>query len=132
MKHKKGFALAATMVAMVVVLALSNLLLVLATTTNLFAKNQARLFENNAEIYQISQNFADFDITDFKTLYAEYEEEILNEEITVLYDNNYAFCLIITASDPLETLQIKSYNQTKTLAVIEKNSGQITVWEITN
>lgn len=129
MKNKKGFALASTMVAMVLVLALSNLLLVLATSTNAYAKTQITKFEKTEQIYQHTQNFVDLNIANFKLLYQNYIEEILDNTIKLssVKDN---FCFEITTTETVETLAVKNYYQTITFATVEKENGIVTSWNI--
>lgn len=131
MKAKKGFALATTLVVMVLVLALSNLLLILATSSNTFAKSQTTVFEKNQQIYQFTQNFANLNLTDFKSLYSDYTEENL-ENTTKLSDFNSKYCFVIIVVETLETLVVKNYEQTTTFATIQKENGLITAWEIQN
>ena len=131
MRAKRGFALATTMVVMVVVLALSNLLLVLATNTISFAKSQTKIFETNQQYFQITQNFADLELSEFLLDYADCTGEDLGN-VAMIWDNDENYCLIITDNDTTVSLEIKDYFQTKTFGIIEKENGVITLWQLEN
>ena len=129
MKQKKGFVLAYTLVAMVIVFALTSILLAVISMQNLQAKKSVVNFQNRVAISQIANYFVGQSADDFILQYnALGFEKSLQDTKTILQKENFDYIIFLEVNGQNSTLLLVQNQKNLIVATVEKAGKNVVVW----
>ena len=129
MKQKKGFVLAYTLVAMVIVFALTSILLAVISMQNLQAKKSVVNFQNRVAISQIANHFVGQSADDFILQYnALGFEKSLQDTKTILQKENFDYIIFLEVNGQNSTLLLVQNQKNLIVATVEKAGKNVVVW----
>ena len=129
MKQKKGFVLAYTLVAMVIVFALTSILLAVLSMQNLQAKKSVVNFQNRVAISQIANHFVGQSADDFILQYnALGFEKSLQDTKTILQKENFDYIIFLEVNGQNSTLLLVQNQKNLIVATVEKTGKNVVVW----
>ena len=129
MKRKKGFVLAYTLVAMVIVFALTSILLAVISMQNLQAKKSVVNFQNRVAISQIANHFVGQSADDFILQYKALGfEKSLQDTKTILQKENFDYIIFLEVNGQNSTLLLVQNQKNLIVATVEKAGKNVVVW----
>lgn len=129
MKQKKGFVLAYTLVAMVIVFALTSVLLSVISMQNVQAKKGAANFQNRVEISQIANHFVGQKTDDFVLQYENMGfEKLVEGAKIVLHKEDFEYSIFLSKDAINSTLFVVQNKKNLIVATVEKSGQNVVVW----